>query len=206
MKTALLLSGGMDSMAIAWWKRPDFGITINYGQLPADAERDAAHAICRHLGIEHVEISVDCRSLGSGDMAGNQASAHAPQSEWWPYRNQLLITLAAMKAISLSVQRLWIGSVSSDHSHCDGRQQFVDSINHLVSMQEGAIIVEAPAIDLSTEELIKVSGIPADLLAWAHSCHKASVACGNCRGCNKYFNVFGSLGYDLDRPRQSVTA
>ena len=38
MTAALLLSGGMDSVAIAYWKRPRYGITINYGQEPAEGE------------------------------------------------------------------------------------------------------------------------------------------------------------------------
>lgn len=42
MTTALLLSGGMDSVSIAWWLRPDVALTIDYGQKPAEAEIDAA--------------------------------------------------------------------------------------------------------------------------------------------------------------------
>lgn len=38
MKTGLLLSGGMDSLTLAWWKRPDIAFTLNYGQLAAQAE------------------------------------------------------------------------------------------------------------------------------------------------------------------------
>lgn len=37
-KTAILLSGGMDSIALAYWKRPEIAITIDYGQKPAAAE------------------------------------------------------------------------------------------------------------------------------------------------------------------------
>ena len=44
MKTALLLSGGMDSIAIAWWKRPDIALTLDYGQQAANAEIKAATA------------------------------------------------------------------------------------------------------------------------------------------------------------------
>lgn len=189
MKTALLLSGGMDSLCLAWWLRPDVAITIDYGQLPAQAERDASAAICRDLGIEHQVVAIDCRSLGSGDMAGAAASEHAPASDWWPYRNQMLVTFAIMKAISVGAQRLLIGTVKSDGSHADGTPEFVDAISRLVALQEGGLIVEAPAIELSTSELVARSGVPAGFLAWAHSCHKANVACGHCRGCNKYFEV-----------------
>ena len=31
----LLLSGGMDSISIAWWKRPDVAISVDYGQRAA---------------------------------------------------------------------------------------------------------------------------------------------------------------------------
>lgn len=198
MKTALLLSGGMDSLSIAWWKRPDIAITIDYGQLAAEAELRASRTICRVLGIEHHILRVDCRALGSGDMAGGQADPNAPASDWWPYRNQLLATLAAMRAISLGVTHLWLGTVKSDGSHRDGTPEFVDAMSKLLSMQEGGIQVEAPAIGLSTIELVRLAQIPHDQLAWAHSCHKANVACAQCRGCNKYFEVLEELRHDLD--------
>lgn len=206
MKSALLLSGGMDSLSLAWWKRPDIAFTINYGQLAADAEIAASAAICNKLGIPHSIIQIDCRSLGSGDMAGSDANRYAPATDWWPYRNQLLVTLTAMKALEFGVNRLWIGTVRSDSSHRDGTKEFIDSLNHLMMMQEGAMVVEAPAIGMSTAELIQLSGIPSGSLAWAHSCHKSNVACGYCRGCNKYFEVYDELGYDLDRPRESYPA
>jgi 7-cyano-7-deazaguanine synthase len=71
MKTSLLLSGGMDSVAIVWWKGPDIAITIDYGQVPAEAEIRAACAVASTLGIEHHIIHCDLASLGSGDMAGS---------------------------------------------------------------------------------------------------------------------------------------
>ncbi|MCU1762834.1 7-cyano-7-deazaguanine synthase [Pseudomonas sp. 14P_8.1_Bac3] len=200
MKTGLLLSGGMDSLALAWWKRPDMAFTLNYGQLAAQAEIEASRTICQRLEIPHHVIEIDCRQLGSGDMAGSKADSLAPASDWWPYRNQMLVTLAAMKAISFGVTHLWLGTVKSDGFHKDGSVEFMSAMSHLLSLQEGEMVVEAPAIALSTGELVRESGIPADLLAWAHSCHKSNVACGNCRGCNKYMEVFQEVGYDLDRP------
>jgi 7-cyano-7-deazaguanine synthase len=201
MKTGLLFSGGMDSLALAWWKRPDVVFTLNYGQLAAQAEIGAASAVSKRLGIEHHIIEIDCRSLGSGDMAGTSADANAPESDWWPYRNQMLISLAAMKAIGLGVTELWLGTVSSDGSHKDGTPAFVEAMNALMVIQEGGMQVKAPAIEISTEELVRQSGVPPELLAWAHSCHTSNVPCGHCRGCNKYFAVLDVVGYDLDRSR-----
>lgn len=198
MRSAILLSGGMDSLSLAWWKKPDVAFTINYGQLAAETEIEVSKKICEELNIEHHIIVSDLSFLGSGDLSGKAKNKHAPSSEWWPYRNQMLITLAAMKAISLDINELWIGCVKSDSHHIDGSQLFIDSINTLMNIQEGMIQVKAPAIHLTTEELILSSGIPKSFLFWAHSCHKANTACGNCRGCNKYFEVWNSVYGKMD--------
>jgi len=81
MSTALLLSGGMDSIAIAFWKRPDLALTVDYGQLSADGEIQAAEAVCKSLSIPHEIITVNCRSLGSGDLSGKLAASVAPAIE-----------------------------------------------------------------------------------------------------------------------------
>src|SRR5690606_38589228 len=116
------------------------------------------------------------------------------------YRNQLLITLVAMQSLSAGVRTILIGTVASDASHQDGTREFVATIDRLLKCQEGGLSVEAPAIALSTAELIRVSGVPLDLLAWAHSCHTGNTSCGQCRGCNKYLNVYESIGHELERP------
>lgn len=193
MNSALLLSGGMDSIALAWWKRPALAFTVDYGQLAAPAEVAAAAAVCQRMQIPHHVLRFDGREFGSGDMAGTTPNVHAPASDWWPYRNQFLLTLVGMKAITLGVQRLWVGTVASDGSHRDGTPEFVAQISQLMQGQEGGMVVEAPAIGMSTSELVRTSGVPMEVLSWSHSCHKAQVACGNCRGCNKYFQVWHEL-------------
>jgi 7-cyano-7-deazaguanine synthase len=196
MRTALLLSGGMDSIAIAWWKRPAFAITIDYGQKPAEAEIRAARAVAKTLGIEHHIVRFDLSSLGSGDMAGTEAHSLAPVPEWWPFRNQMLLTVAAMKAIALGAKTLLIGCLVTDGRHADGTPAFIAAMNGLFHIQEGKLTVEAPAISLTAVELIQRSAIPEEVLAWAHSCHKANEACGECRGCIKHYDTIKALGHD----------
>jgi 7-cyano-7-deazaguanine synthase len=197
MKSCLLLSGGMDSVALAYWKRPHLALTINYGQKPALGEIRAATKICEELKIAHEIISVDCSSLGVGDLAGKPSPQFSPSSEWWPFRNQMLITFGAMRAISTNIQCIIFGTVKSDGFHADGKKEFFEKLNLLLKMQEGAMEVLSPGIDMSTAELIKISGITPDLLAWSHSCHTSEFACGNCRGCFKHESVMLELGYEL---------
>lgn len=194
MSTALLLSGGMDSIAIAYWHRPEVAITVNYGQRPAAAEIRAANAVAEILGIDHYVIEADLRALGSGDMAGTPALDVSPVSEWWPFRNQMLVTLAAMKGVALGTQKLFIGTLKTDEQHADGRAEFIRALDVLIGCQEGGLRLEAPAINLSAVELVHKSGITMDMLAWAHSCHVSEYACGLCRGCRKHYETLRDLG------------
>ncbi len=196
MNTALLLSGGMDSIAIAYWKRPDITLTIDYGQAAANAEIQAASTFCREMGLRHEYIKFDCSNIGIGELSKKSPLNIAPAPEWWPYRNQLIITLACMKLISYGIKELWTGTIKTDDLYSDGRLDFYCNIKQLISMQEGGIVVNAPAIEMDAVTLINISKIPISLLAWAHSCHTGNYACGICRGCEKHRSVMTALGYD----------
>jgi len=195
MSRLLLLSGGMDSVALAWHLRPELSLTIDYGQRPAEGEIRAAQAICEELHLRHKVLHIDCGTLGSGDLADKAALPVAPMPEWWPYRNQLLLTFAAGVAINEGTQHVVFGAVASDRSHADGRMEFFDAMNHVLSIQEGAVVVETPAILESTVELCQRVRVPHTILAWSHSCHVGSFACGVCRGCHKHRESMRELGY-----------
>lgn len=192
----LLLSGGMDSIAVAYWCKPQIAFTIDYGQLPAKAEIQASAAVSNQLGLRHEIVTVNLSHLGSGDLAGQKALDFAPASEWWPFRNQMLLSIAAMKAVTMGVDELMIGTVASDSFHADGSARFVQLMDELLSMQEGQLRVSAPGIHLNSVELIQHISAPQSLLAWSHSCHVSDLPCGVCRGCCKHYNVTAELGWD----------
>lgn len=194
-QTAILLSGGMDSVALAYLKKPAIAYTINYGQAAAVGEIRAATSVCEQLEIDHHVIDVDCSGLGSGDMAGRAQSRFAPVPEWWPYRNQLIVTLAAIKAIEHGVKELMVGSVRGDAQHKDGTREFYARLDAVMALQEGNIRISAPGLDMTTTELVRVSNIPQEILGWSHSCHTGEFACGVCRGCMKHAGCMKELGY-----------
>ena len=194
--SAILLSGGMDSIALAYLKRPKYAFTLDYGQKAALAEINAARQVSKELSIDHHIIRGDCGSLGSGDMSSKPSISMSPVSEWWPYRNQLLVTLACMKGVVLGINELIVGSVKTDDAHKDGTMEFYSYLSTLVQYQEGAIKISCPAIDLTTIELIRKSKLPESLLLWAHSCHTSNEPCMNCNGCKKYLFTLQSLNLD----------
>ena len=192
---AILLSGGVDSSALAALLRPDWALVIDYGQVCARAEITAATAVARDLRIPLEVIRADCSALGSGDLGGRPPLAGvSPSREWWPYRNQLLATLAAHETLRLGLSEIVFATVRTDGFHADGTPDFFRLLDSLTRYQEGGVGVAAPAIGLSSVELIRRAGVGADLLGWTHSCHVADAPCGICRGCSKRLAVLIEAG------------
>ncbi|WP_372992113.1 7-cyano-7-deazaguanine synthase [Sulfitobacter sp.] len=190
---ALLFSGGVESTCLAYQYRPDVLVTVDYGQIPAAGELRAAAFIANKLKLRHDVISVDASALGSGDLVGRDKASQSKVSESWPFRNQLLLTLAAMKYASQNLRELMIGTVVTDNVHADGTKQFIDRIESLVQCELPQVTISAPAIAETTIDLVRASKVPMELLRWAFSCHKAVVACGTCRGCSKTLDLFKQL-------------
>lgn len=189
----LLFSGGIDSTALAAWLRPEVLATVDYGQRVAIAERRASVEIARRLGLRHEVIAVDVAALGHGHLAGRDPSALAGAPEWWPYRNQLLITIAAMRFVNEGLSDVFIGTVQGDDVHADGRLEFLEALDRVMALQEGGVRVSAPARSMTSEQLVgRAPGIR-DLLPWTFSCHVAEFPCGQCRGCMKHNAVLEAL-------------
>ena len=195
MSDVLLLSGGIDSVAIAAWLRPAVCLTVDYGQRSAAAEFRASEQVCKDLHLSHEMLAARISSLGSGDMSGPTPSQHSKHSEFWPFRNQYLITLGAMLAIKRSCDRVLIGTVATDKRHLDGSQHFLESLDRVLAMQEGYVRLFAPALSLTTVELVHASNIAPATLGWSHSCHVGELACGLCHGCHKHAAVMTELGW-----------
>lgn len=198
----LLLSGGIDSVAIAFERRPKFALFVDYGQRPAASERRAAGAVAAALEIEFHALTADFSSVGGGLLSTSGADSNFPSPEWWPFRNQMLLTIAAAWACrhteALTAPgsvMVAIGSVAGDGDrHADGTAAFFVALAELLRVQEGQIRVEAPALQRTTEQLVQSSGVTDDLLGWTHSCHVATLPCGDCPGCFKRDRVLSSLG------------
>ncbi|WP_081492257.1 7-cyano-7-deazaguanine synthase [Rhizorhabdus wittichii] len=136
------------------------------------------------MGLPLEERSAPLGSFGAGSLAGSpQTLGYAP--EFWPFRNQMLITLAAMAFSRCDPLEILIGTVASDAVHPDGTTNFVQAMSAVLGAQ-GRVSVRSPAIELTGEELLVRSGLPAELLGWTFSCHTGEWACGQCRGCTKH--------------------
>ena len=191
----LLFSGGIESTCLALLHRPDLLLTINYGQICADGEARASSYIATELNLRHEILCAPLNALGAGDLAGRKPAVSSEATDNWPFRNQMLITLAAMRYEREGLEEIMIGTVASDKDHPDGSPRFIDAISHSINAQNSKIKVVAPALHMTTRQLVESSKISFDLLGWTFSCHRADVACGQCRGCNKSFDLFNAIGH-----------
>lgn len=201
-RQVLLLSGGIDSAALAAWLRPTHTLFIDYGQLPAAAEGAAARAIAGQLDLPHSRVGVDLSVIGAGLLSSNDAVAHSPSPEWWPFRNQLLVSIAAawtirhrgLVAEAEHPVEIVVGSVGPDGlRHRDGSAPFYSALDALLRSQEGDLAVAAPGLQFETPELVRISGVDDATLGWTHSCHRANLPCLECPGCHKRADVLGTL-------------
>lgn len=194
----LLFSGGIESTCLAYMYKPHKCLTVDYGQRQAVGEIRASRNVATYLGLSHEVLSVDAASLGSGQMAGKEAIKAAAIPELWPFRNQLLITLAAMRFVGTTDVQIMIGSTKSDSSHVDGTSAFIEAMSKALSMQEGNVRLAAPAIHSESIALLRESNIDPDILDMTFSCFQAEYPCGRCRGCLK--NESLRAAYYAERP------
>ncbi len=184
--TVLLLSGGLDSAALAMMIRPALTVFIDYGQTPREAEARAARAVAAHLALPFTAIQLPLRELGGGLMHDDTPLPDAPSPEWWPFRNQFLATAGAAVALRHGLSAVALASVRGDGDrHVDGSLPFYTQLDAVMKMQEGGVAVIAPAIHLSTVELLCEVKAERPLIGWTVSCHRANEPCGDCPGCWK---------------------
>lgn len=198
---ALLLTGGLDSTALAWMLEIDRALFVDYGQRPARGEERAARAVAGAIGIPLDVRRVDLSAFGHGTMspAGTVLCGAGGTPEFWPYRNQMLVTLAAMAYAAEPLTEIVVGTVVGDDAHPDGRPEFIEDIDRIVSRQSGVRVV-APALGMTTLELVRKAAVPRSVLGWTFSCHTGEWACGSCRGCNKHRDVISCLAEDEPIP------
>lgn len=168
-------------------ERPDQLLFIDYGQIAAAGEARAASAIAQAMALPLTVREAPLSGFGGGTMAGREPVEGATP-EYWPFRNQMLLTLAAMVYAAAQPLELLIGTVAGDAIQPDGGADFITAANAILSAQ-GRYSIRAPAIGTDTATLVVRSGLPQEILGWTFSCHTGEWACGRCRGCRKHDEV-----------------
>lgn len=212
MKDALLvLSGGMDSTTMLYEYADSIALAVNfnYGANHNAREAECARLNCRKLGIELVEIDLSFMgrhfesSLLSGADAipeGHYEDANM-RSTVVPFRNGIMLSVAAGLAESRGLKAVMIANHGGDHAiYPDCRAGFINAMNAAIS--EGTyehIELRAPYTGLTKADIAcRGARIGVDY-SLTYSCYKGGRKhCGRCGTCVERREALIAAGLEPD--------
>ncbi len=212
MKDALLvLSGGMDSTTMLYEYADSIALAVNfnYGANHNAREAECARLNCRKLGIELVEIDLSFMrrhfesSLLSGADAipeGHYEDANM-RSTVVPFRNGIMLSVAAGLAESRGLRAVMIANHGGDHAiYPDCRAGFINAMNAAIS--EGTyehIELRAPYTGLTKADIAcRGARIGVDY-SLTYSCYKGGRQhCGRCGTCVERREALIAAGLEPD--------
>ena len=215
MKKAIsVLSGGLDCTVATsvYAKEYDIhAITFNYGQKAFEQELRASKAICEKMGFEHTIINLPWRAEISNstlntdedipevcedDLDDIKKSSETASSVWVPARNMVFTSIATSFAESIGAEIIIVGwDAEEAATFPDNSKEFLNAFNELIKIGSPENIkIEAPAIDLNKEEIVKLGlevGAPMEI---SYSCYSGrDKHCGVCESCMRRKRAFKKL-------------
>lgn len=208
-QSLMILSGGMDSVTMLYDFKWAIGmaVTFTYGANSNPREIQWARYHCRQLGIELVEIDLSFigRLFNSSLLQGADAIPEGTYSDdnirstVVPFRNGIMLSVAAGLAESRGMKRIMIANHAGDHSiYPDCRPEFIRSMAQAIG--EGTYVpieVFAPYTHLTKVEIAergKKLGID---YSQTYSCYKGGeIHCGKCATCIERRHAIAAAGID----------
>lgn len=197
MKSSLLvLSGGMDSVTLLYEYQDQIALAVNfhYGSNHNEKESDCARYHCNKLGIELLELNLDFMGeyFHSSLLDGPEAvpTGHYTddnmRSTVVPFRNGIMLSVAAGIAESNGLTKILIASHSGDHSiYPDCRQGFIEAMGRAI--EEGTyedITLLAPYSYLSKTQIATIGKRLGVDYSKTYSCYRGrDNHCGTCGTC-----------------------
>lgn len=192
-KVILLASGGLDSTTLAYWlldQEIDFiPLFINYGQHCANTELETLKQVLPDTHKDLIEI-IDVSSVYKYSK-----SRFIREADLWndditaddlhiPYRNVLILTLAASFAQSLELKEVYSAFINSNHAkEIDCSNEFFEKMEMLLG-EYGAIKIKMPFLTKSKGEVAKIGVYLKVPIGKTFSCQASSeIPCGACPNC-----------------------
>ncbi len=194
----ILYSGGMDSSVALYQyaERVKLAVSFNYGSKHNAREIEYAAKNCLALGIEHRVIELDLNKMGFvSDLL--QSGGEIPEGHYEdenmkktvvPFRNGIMLSIAAGIAESMDCNKLIISNHAGDHAiYPDCRPNFIQSMSEAIGFGTyNRIEILAPFTNLSKREIALIGkeiGVPFEN---TYSCYNGQeIHCGTCGTCTE---------------------
>lgn len=208
-KAVLILSGGMDSTTLLhdYKDRIAVAVNFNYGSNHNRMEAKYARLNCQQLGIELIEIDLAFihNHFKSSLLEGADAVPNADYAEdnlkstVVPFRNGIMLAIAAGIAESRNLSSVMMASHSGDHAiYPDCTPQFVNAMNLAIQAGTyGPVRLEAPYTGLSKTDIAR-RGLELGLdFSLTYSCYRGGEHhCGTCATCRERHQSLMDAGID----------
>ena len=215
MKKAIsVLSGGLDCTVATSVYAKEYeihAITFNYGQKSFKRELKASKEICEKMNWTHEVIDLDwlskisTSSLNTGEIPEVSAedlddldkSTETASSVWVPARNTVFTSIALSYAESIGAEIIIVGwNDEEGTTFPDNSKEYLKNFNELIEVgSPDNIKIEAPAIDLDKEEIVKLGVEVGAPMRLSYSCYKGEEKhCGVCESCMRRKRAFEKLG------------
>ncbi len=203
----MVVSGGMDSttMLYEYADRIALAVTFNYGSNHNAREIECARYNCERLGIELVVVDMpfigqlfDSSLLSGADAIpdGNYDDENM-RSTVVPFRNGIMLAVAAGLAESRGLRHLMMANHGGDHAiYPDCRQGFVDAMSAAISQGTYEHIdIFAPYTNITKTDIARRGAALGIDYAHTYSCYKGgAVHCGRCGTCTERRQAFIEAG------------
>lgn len=214
MKVVTVLSGGMDSVTLAYWLKAGghhvAAISFDYHQKHAK-ELAFARLTCSDLGLEHYvfdlrpyqDIALSALTNKHIEVPDGHYAEESMKATVVPNRNMTMMSIAAAWAISSNAQGIAVGVHAGDHAvYPDCRPEFIVHMETTLKVANEGFIdpsfqILAPWISLSKNDIAKIGntlGVPWER-TW--SCYKGGeLHCGKCGTCVERKEALDSQHFD----------
>ncbi len=210
-ESILVLSGGMDSVTMLHEYKEEIAlaVTFSYGSNHNMREAECARENCRRLGIEWMEIPLGF--MGEYFKSSLLSGADAiPEGEYAednisstivPFRNGIMLAVAAGLAESRGLKRIMIANHGGDHAiYPDCRPEFIAGMAEAVKRGtvEG-IELYAPYTDITKKEIARRGAALGVDYRLTYSCYKGGEKhCGKCATCLERREALAAAGIVID--------
>lgn len=192
----LIVSGGMDSITLLYdmQERIALGVSFNYGSNHNAREIPFARLHCERLGIPHIVIDLDfmARYFKSSLLEGAEAIPEGSyadsnmKSTVVPFRNGIMLSIAAGMAESKGLKYVMIANHSGDHTiYPDCRPDFIHAMSEATRFGTyPGIEIIAPYTNISKSDIARRGKTLGLDYAETWSCYKGgAIHCGKCGTC-----------------------
>ncbi len=211
MKVVVLVSGGMDSVTALYHAASEHevvaGLSFDYGSKHNHRELPLAAWHCEQLGVPHQVVPLSFMDdlfesdllKSGGDIPEGHYEAENMKQTVVPFRNGIMMAIAAGFAESIEAGGLVIAAHSGDHAiYPDCREDFMQPMAEAITAGTYADVqVLRPFIDQRKEDIAARGAELGIDFSQTWSCYKGGeLHCGKCGTCVERKEAFEIAGVE----------